>query len=232
MQHTFYIEQFGIWPPKMEKTIEAQQKSLLAQVPAILRRRLSRLSKQVFCAALQCDHWQSESPVIFSSAHGELAKSLAMMKQIERNQDISPANFSLSVHNAIAGLFSIAFGIKQQISVLAPCQFGMVGAFIEALGLFLEGHQQVLVVFYDEPLPDFFPARPYPLNCHSSLAVAMLLNNNSGDTQVELSRCNVAEELLEQPLQLEHWVSFLTTSQSLLTFSAHGAGWQWRKYVE
>ena len=57
-----------------------------------------------------------------------------MMEMIEAGEEISPTAFSLSVHNAIAGLFSMARRNNTQSTVVAPGEEGMAPAFIEALG--------------------------------------------------------------------------------------------------
>ena len=61
---------------------------------------------------------------------------------MQKGEEVSPTAFSLSVHNAIAGLFSIAYGCHQEITVIAPGQDGIAPAFIEALGLLQEHHSR------------------------------------------------------------------------------------------
>ena len=56
-----------------------------------------------------------------------------MLQTIQSGEELSPTAFSLSVHSAIAGLFSIAYGNNQEISVIAPGLEGIAPAFVEAV---------------------------------------------------------------------------------------------------
>ena len=125
-------------------------------VPKIMHRRLSLLARGVFYAAEDCFENDKTLPMVFSSAHGDANKSLQHLKEIQNGEEVSPTAFSLSVHNAIAGLFSIVYQNHQEITVIAPGQDGIAPVFIEALGL-LQEHQEVMMIFYDEPLSEFYP---------------------------------------------------------------------------
>ena len=83
----------------------AEQPVVPASVPKMLQRRLSLLAKAVFHAADRCIKVGEQIPTVFSSTHGEIGKSFRMLKTIEGGEEISPAAFRLSVHNAISGLF-------------------------------------------------------------------------------------------------------------------------------
>ena len=181
MQQDFILHQWAVWPPMQPNAEQdlARQKELLASVPKMLKRRLSPLAKIVFCAANQCIDENTIVPAVFSSAHGELAKSFAMLELLEAGEEISPTAFSLSVHNAIAGLFSMAWQNKLQCTVVASGEEGLAAAFIEALGLLQEGAEQVLLVFYDEPLVDFYPSAPFKLSTDESRALALRIANST-----------------------------------------------------
>jgi hypothetical protein len=159
MHQEFIIHNWAVWSP-LKGNFEGgsvEQEQLLVDVPKMLKRRLSPLAKTVFYAANRCASDKGLLPTVFSSTHGELSKSFTMMEMLQAGEEISPTAFSLSVHNAIAGLFSMAWRNKLQSTVIAPGEEGMAPAFIEGLGLLLEGAQQVLLVFYDEPIVAFFP---------------------------------------------------------------------------
>ena len=100
-----------------------------------------------------------------------------MMKMIEQGEEISPTAFSLSVHNAIAGLFSMAFQNNNESTVIAPGEEGISTAFIEALGMIQEGKDEILIVLYDEPLVDFYPSAPYQLSTIESRAITLLVSS-------------------------------------------------------
>ena len=85
----------------------------------MLQRRLSPLAKAVFHSADKCTVTGEQIPTVFSSSHGEICKSLEMLKAIQAGDEVSPAAFSLSVHNAIAGFSLLSYSNQREITVVA-----------------------------------------------------------------------------------------------------------------
>jgi hypothetical protein len=234
MQQDFILHKWAVWPP-LQPDAEldpARKKELLASLPKMLKRRLSPLAKTVFCAANQCIDEHMIVPTVFSSTHGELAKSFAMMKMLEAGEEISPTAFSLSVHNAIAGLFSMAWQNKLQCTVIAPGDEGLAAAFIEALGLLQEGAEQVLLVFYDEPLVDFYPSAPFKLSTDESGALALRIAKNGAGQALTMSSLPLTGNDGEQPVQLMAFIRFLAEPQAQLTLKTLRHSWCWEKDVQ
>jgi len=142
----FVLSKWNAWAPGINNiddwlnwsnggTVLHQDKAVvLDSVPKMLQRRLSPLAKAVFNSADKCIVTGEQIPTVFSSAHGEICKSLEMLNVIQAGDEVSPTAFSLSVHNAIAGLFSIVYANQQEITVIAPGQEGIAPAFVEGLG--------------------------------------------------------------------------------------------------
>lgn len=227
MQQDFTIQKWAVWPPLSG---DARDDGL-ARVPKMLRRRLSPLAKTVFGAANQClTEGQNNLPTVFSSCHGELARSLKMMEGLEAGEELSPTSFSLSVHNAVAGLFAMAWGNKQQCTVLAPGEEGVAAAFLEGLGLLQEGAEQVLLVLYDEPLPDFYPSEPYRLTNDKRIALALLIGKEGGGQRLSFSCRSEVGDDGEQPVQLPDLIRFLVESQTQLVLKTPRHSWCWEKH--
>ncbi len=232
MQLQFTLQTWTVWPPLTtlnEQDLIKKQNELLSVAPANLRRRLSPLAKTVFYAISQCEHLDTNIPVVFSSAHGELAKSLDLIKLIEAGEEISPTLFSLSVHNAIAGLFSIVFGNTSEITVLAPGEDGIAAAFLEALGILQEGSAEVLIVFYDEPVPDFYPVEPLQSSVDSTCAVALKITRGGVGPIIQFSRSDHCGYEGEQPVQLPLLIQFLSGSNTQLQIKTPRHSWIWQK---
>ena len=119
----------------------------------MLRRRASPTGKMALEAAYQCLPAQSDIPVIFASRHGECARSVDLLTELAGNAPLSPTAFSLSVHNANAGLFSIARGDRGNSIAIAAGPGTVEHALIEACGLLADGAPQVLLVMSDSPPP-------------------------------------------------------------------------------
>lgn len=198
-------------------------------VPKMLQRRLTRLARAVFNVADQCVESGKSVPVVFSSAHGEICKSLDLLKTIQAGHELSPAAFSLSVHNAIAGLFSIAYGNNQEITVIAPGQEGIAPAFIEALGILHEGADEVLVILYDEPIADFYPIAPFNLNTSFPCVLALRIALSGNGLPLSFCRCAQPRDDGEHPVQLLAFLRFLLAEERLISLGNQSHSWTWQK---
>ena len=76
-------------------------------VPLLLRRRVSAIGQQALRAAWGLPA-AAEARLIFASRHGEFSRTLSILDALANDQPVSPADFTLSVHHALAGLLSIA----------------------------------------------------------------------------------------------------------------------------
>src|SRR5690606_31159104 len=76
-------------------------------LPAMQRRRLSRLARMAFAVATPLTEGQPPMPLVYASRHGETPRTFAILSDLARQEALSPTQFSLSVHNAVIGLWSI-----------------------------------------------------------------------------------------------------------------------------
>lgn len=134
---------------------DASELTGLAAVPAIQRRRLSALSKLALNAAVLARGEQPVDYIVWSSLYGDEEKTSQILSDVARGESPSPTQFSMSVNNAIAGLYSILFADNTQATSLSG---GWSHALLEALA-FLRlrpADSRALVVAYDEPLPSMY----------------------------------------------------------------------------
>ena len=96
---------------------------ILKQLPPMKRRRLNKLSKMAMHSSYQClekaDITPDSTINIFASQHGELERTIKIIDSMVSAQEISPKDFSLSVHNCSLGLFSILANNKHPGTSLA-----------------------------------------------------------------------------------------------------------------
>lgn len=130
----------------------------LRAMPAMQRRRVGFLGRMALEVAYECLGTRAEVPIVFCSRHGEVSRSVDLLRDLAAGEALSPASFGLSVHNAAAGLFSIARGDKANNIALSAGQSSIEHAVIEACGLLADGEKAVLLVAYDCPLPDIYAA--------------------------------------------------------------------------
>jgi len=225
----FIVCKWSTWSPETndgdDRLIDANNVSVPACVPKLLQRRLTPLAKAVFAVADRCINTDEALPVVFSSAHGELSKSLEMLKAIQASEELSPTAFSLSVHNAIAGLFSIAYHNHQEITVIASGREGIAPAFIDALGSLHEGANEVLIVLYDEPIADFYPTAPFNLNSAEPCVLALRLALSGAGLSLSLNRSTDTRDVGEHSVQLLAFLNFLLADEQVLNLG----NWTWCK---
>ncbi|GAB3274153.1 beta-ketoacyl synthase chain length factor [Parahaliea aestuarii] len=163
-----------------ERQLEAPD---LRHIPPLKRRRLSPLARAVFHTLNYCDP-DAELPLVFSSAMGEINRTHGLLHQLAVAGDISPAAFSLSVHNAIAGLWSVQRNNTRPMQALAPRARSPVPALLEAIGQLHEGCDSVALVFAEEDYPDFYA--PWLESPAGPSALALCLGSGERDAVARL----------------------------------------------
>ncbi len=130
----------------------------LAEVPAMQRRRIERLGRMAIQTACWCEQpaEQGEVPLVFASRHGDVARSLSLLQSLVAGEAMSPTAFGLSVHNAIAALYSITRGNRSNYLALAAGDATIEAACVEAAGLLADGAREVRVIAYEAPLPALY----------------------------------------------------------------------------
>jgi hypothetical protein len=199
----------------------------------MMRRRLSALSRMALKVAGDCLGAQAKARVVFASRHGELRRTTDILGDIEAGKPVSPNAFSLSVLNAMSGLFGIVRGDRSAATAISA------GA--ETLGYaLLEAHAQhadepaspVLVVYADEPADARYGAIEQEVQRG---AFALLLDVNEAQ-QGELA-CSVTQRPRGASA---HERMFATQSEALhhclsggesAAWEGSGGTWQWSWHV-
>jgi hypothetical protein len=137
----------------------------LAEVPAMQRRRVDRLGRMAIQAAYWCQGQAdgNGTPMLFASRHGDVARSVTLLKALAAGEGLSPTMFGLSVHNAIAAFHSMVSGGHGNYLALAGGHSTVETACVEAVGLLADGAPEVKLVCYEAPLPpDHMPYADEP----------------------------------------------------------------------
>jgi hypothetical protein len=119
----------------------------------LLRRRLNALGRAAGQVAWAVHAPDAATPVVFASGYGDAQRCLQLLHAFAASGASSPTEFALSVHNAIGGLYSIARGDTAASSSIAAGAASAAAGVVEAAGLLADGHERVLLVCYDAPLP-------------------------------------------------------------------------------
>ena len=125
-------------------------------VPALLRRRLNFMGRS--CVGEMLLHLEADAnlPIVFCSRHGDIERTLKVLIELAAGEPMSPMDFSLAVHNAIAGVLSIHCGITANISSMASGPGAVVPVLLEAAGLLSEKSPKVLCIICDVALPEIY----------------------------------------------------------------------------
>jgi len=153
----------------------------LAEMPAMMRRRVDRLGRLACQVAYWCQP-AAGAPMVFASRYGDATRSLALLGDLVRGEPVSPAGFGLSVHNAISALYSIAQGHTGNTVVVAGGRATVAAALAEAAALLADGAPEVLVVYYEAPLPAGYAEFEDEPACEYAWAWRVASPGHSGDT--------------------------------------------------
>ena len=192
------IASWGAWWNQADGTahavswVDGQLSEIEADKPAvegvkpIQKRRLSPLARLVFAALDHAGDSAARGPVVFSSVAGELKRTHGILDTLAADEPVSPAAFSLSVHNAIAGLWSMLRDNTSPMLAISPPGGSPSAGLIEATGILAEGREpEVSVVFYEEPYPPFYhPWRTGPQQAYA-LAVSLVPPGQPGALELE-----------------------------------------------
>lgn len=165
---SFSIAAHAAWAPGIETPeawaawvqapfkVTSDKEAPVSQMPAMLRRRAGALGKMALEVAYQCLAGRADVPAVFCSRHGEVARAFELLTDLANDVALSPTAFGLAVHNASAGLFSIARADQANHLALAAGSSTVEHGVIEACGLLADGAPMVLLVVYDNSLPKVF----------------------------------------------------------------------------
>lgn len=186
----FGIERWHAWAPGVETTADwrgwlehgvARDTTTRPDVrflPPMLRRRLDRLGRMALHTVWQCAQGLDEFDYVFGSRHGSLGRMADSLLALVNNEPLSPTTFSLSVHNAVAGLLSIARDNRSRATAMAAGLDTLALALVEGAMLLAEGTRNVVVTYVEDSVPDVYePLIPTP-RAHP-YAVSLLLTRQA-----------------------------------------------------
>ena len=163
---------------RLNMSLVDQELSAIEHIPAMQRRRLSRLAKLALNSAMQTLDTHDVDYIVWVSQYGDEAKTLNILEDVLSEQTPSPTQFSTSVHNAISGLYSI---LCQDATPATSLAGSWNDGLIEAYAWLKTRPEarQVLLVYYDEALPDIYaehqPFAAFAMAAMISLAPANLM---------------------------------------------------------
>jgi hypothetical protein len=199
-------------------------------LPASLRRRITPVGQMAFRAA-QAVGPSAHARFIFCSRHGEFRRTKALLETLARREEPSPAEFSLAVHNALAGILSIEWKNDAGHTAIAAGAdsfgFGLVEA---AACLKARPEEPILLVYSDEELLEEYAELRE--GQETGIALALLLTpGRAGGDDVLLSfarrrwpatACPASDQALD-------FIRFLLSHETERTSSGSSIDWRWHR---
>ncbi len=191
-------------------------------IDPLLRRRLGSMDRSALHVANECLEVHERAHLVFASRHGELSRSTALLTEIANGEPPSPMGFSLSVLNAVPGLYGIARQDTSPATAISAGEATFAMALIEATSqAWGNPDDTVLLVFADEPPPSIYadyvqsPREPYAIAIrleakHADYPVRCTWTSamSSGDTEDVIHyfiRCLTSEEGTQWAGPDHHW---------------------------
>lgn len=172
----------------------------LEQIPAMQRRRLSRLAKLALNSAMQTLDTHKVDYIVWVSQYGDEAKTLHILEDVLSGQTPSPTQFSTSVHNAISGLYSI---LCQDAAPATSLAGSWNDGLIEAYAWLKTRPEagQVLLVYYDEALPELYiEHQPF-----TAFAMSAMVSLQPVNLKLDISKSSDEQGYFQQALQFYHF---------------------------
>ncbi|OAL75770.1 beta-ketoacyl synthase [Acinetobacter sp. SFB] len=156
----------------------------LEQIPAMQRRRLSGIAKLALNSAIQSLNSEPVDYIVWASQYGDEHKTLKILADVLQDQTPSPTQFSTSVHNAIAGLYSILCqDATPSTSLAASWSEALIEAYAWLKTMPQPHDARVLVVYYDEALPEIYQEfQPF-----SGFAMSAVISLATPNLQLDLT---------------------------------------------
>ena len=204
-------------------------------IAPLKRRRLSPLARLALHTARTtltelASTGETVDYIIWSSCYGDENITASIISEIAHGDTPSPTQFSLSVHNAISGLYSIFYqDATPATSLSSPLHSSLADAITEAISyLSAGGKHRALIVYYDAPLPEIYHTPDVAIHQAFALSavvsvdksatsdIVILPNNQTGTNPLAINPNPQAQD-------------FYTWYQSNTTAPWHSPRWQLTK---
>lgn len=240
MDMKFSIEYCSFW---QETSKDQHQQDVLLDkkgwpkldfLPAMQRRRLTPFMKMALhCAYDVCHQWQQQTEdkpsanqflTVFSSRHGDLSQTSAMLEDLARRDPLSPTAFSLSVHNAVAGLYSILSKNHQASSTVSAGHGTFAAGLFESALRAIGSQQPVLFVHTEQTVPQLYSQFNDQPQCSHSVAL-IITANNQAQFQLSLTDVEPSDEVKQAPGATGFWQWWQDKSATELQLHGNKQTW-------
>jgi hypothetical protein len=208
---------------------EADDLPALKEIPAMQRRRLSHFAKLTMQCVLDVISDESDDlPCVFSSRHGDLHKTAKLIEDVAQKSDLSPTHFGLSVHNAVAGLYSIFAKNKQPMTAISAGEDSFLMALVDGYAK-LESQKldKVLVVYTDEVVPEKYSQ--YVSEAERTISIALILTRQKNNNDLTINFKPQQNKNVTSMFQPLSFLSFFYGKETHININSARYKWQLSK---
>lgn len=201
MNKKIYIDDFIVWQESTDEKLPD-----VSFVPPMVRRRMSDMEKIAVGLAGKIAPNDTNYTTVFASQFGEWGQTLRLIRQFFDENEMSPAGFSNSVHNAAAGMFSLITQNTNCYTAIAAGKDTLEMAILKAL----TEKTNVMVVFAGEHAPDMY--KPLLNRSYNAFGLAFMIKTN-GKREIKTSNGDKNAETLT----FEKMADFLNDKSDCIT---------------
>lgn len=193
------------------------------RIPMMTARRMSPASRLAVEISLDIMDRHCVDMAIFTSRHGELERTYKILQNLAEEGDVSPTDFSMSVHNTAAGWMTIAGKKIFPVTSLAAGEDSFQQGLLDAIAALNTGSQYILFVDFDGAIPSAYSHCGQPLATPYAVAFLLAKGNQLGFERLSEPAHN-SPSTLPQSLQfLREWLN----GKNVFRVDAVTHHWQW-----
>ncbi len=196
--------------------------TLPKRLPMMLSRRMSLGSRFAVECALELLERHKIDAIVNASRHAETPRGEKSLCSIAKGVPPSPTDFTMSVHNAAAGILTIHKKLTVPVTSVAAQGNTFEAGLFEAASFLSDGKERVLLLDYENTLPPILASRLPAVK--ETFAVAILLEKGE---KLKASTTSIEETDPETPDALQ-FIEGLASKATQFTVRSGRHLWTWR----
>lgn len=177
-----------------------------------LMRRLTSLGREALEPLIRFE--DTNLLWVASCQFGDTERMLRLFEELYKEEPLSPTDFSMSVHNAIIGSFSILTRNQQPYTAVAGGKDTLQLGLLEAISISKDTAKPVGFIYYDGPLPAEYDSLRTSHSGSTYLA-CIVEQNRREDCQFDVYIDNIEEYIVKNNNDLFEYLGGNDTSFSL-----------------
>lgn len=195
-------------------------------VPAAVRRRLSPMGRCALAAYAALGPADTE-PAVWASSWGDIARTFRLTGELAGAGEASPAEFVLSVHNAVGA--QAAIWKKNHLPGTAIAAGPVTGSCaLTAAYTMLKTSPSVILVRFEEAMPEVWNARHPKDAAPLPVAWAVRITRERSEQSITIKACETPSDEPSGFAVLDE-IRFLLGGSEQLTQSDGRRAWRWER---